>query len=271
MNNSTDDVTKALKTLGLNSTTGLLGQYLFWASNVERIIGPAFPSVVFRGHALGDWELLPTLCRKPTVRGLGKADAEAGARYVDQCEMVIKMRFREQFELNGWTDLEVLALAQHYKAPTTLLDWTANPLSGLWFAVDDARYDDKEGAVIRLTIFGEKSSDAVCFALSLTDTDHKCGHRIHVFECPQKVDRSQRQRSLFSRACSEEYFTPLNNVGTAGSLIQSFRVPASEKGDLRRLLVILGLDPFTVYGDRDSFGKAIDNSFELPIPPTPKG
>jgi hypothetical protein len=250
-----------------NSTTEWIGRFLFWASNHLRPIGPFPPVTVFRGHGQSRWDLLPTLCRKSPLSLLHKhmVPPEFKQAMVAQYESEIVSRFRTQFDLRDWTDIEVLAYAQHHKAPTTLLDWTANPLSALWFAVENPQYDCDEGTVFLLHLSGESGSDhRIVFAMPPLCLDGKCGHRVHVFQCPHKIDRSSRQRSLFSHASPTDAFSPLETVENASKQIARFSIPAAEKGNIRRLLTLLGLDPFSIYGDPDSFGRSIDGLFELP-------
>lgn len=50
-------------------------------------------------------------------------------------------------DLSPENDWQWLALAQHNRLPTRLLDWTKNPLTALWFAVKDPSIDQQPGVV----------------------------------------------------------------------------------------------------------------------------
>jgi len=81
--------------------------------------------VWFRGHANQAWHLEPSLARK------GGLAAE--------------LQLIKQFKQNAFQFLdkppqsehEWIFLMQHYSVPTRLLDWTENPLVGLYFAVQN--------------------------------------------------------------------------------------------------------------------------------------
>jgi hypothetical protein len=256
---------EALKKLDLDVPTALIGQYLRWAAHGIQSRGPVlFPTRAFRGQGRYSWPLLSSLARKSEIQVMAAQNLQVAIRYVtENVEAAIIARFKDQFNLSAWTELEILAFAQHHGAPTTLLDWSTNPFAGLWFAVGNSGNDAHSGRVFKLDLWRAENDDSgICPAISPPTKDHKCGHRVHLFECPSKIDRSGRQRSVFTKARPEDAFTPLDEIGTIKTLIDTFEIPAGNKRSLRQLLKMLGLDPFAMYGDPDSFGKSLDATFE---------
>ena len=97
----------------------------------------------FRGHANAHWNLIPAAWRQ------GEAGLDSETEFKIWKRMA--RRFVQQQPLS---DVEFLVLAQHYGIPTSLLDWTTNPLVALYFAclpVQDGRGNEivSDGAVIQ--------------------------------------------------------------------------------------------------------------------------
>lgn len=59
------------------------------------------------------------------------------------------------------TDMHLLALLQHHGVPTRFIDVTANPMTALWFAIEEHR---PQGGVIA-------KKPGVLFAIDVTKTD----------------------------------------------------------------------------------------------------
>jgi|GEM_PF-4028236 len=93
--------------------------------------------LLFRGHAREDYELKPSLFRNGNEK---IRDREA--------ESIRRIKIAHPRELAGMSKLDKLAMLQHYEFPTRLLDFSLNPLVGLFFAVNSRQHEQYNGAVI---------------------------------------------------------------------------------------------------------------------------
>jgi len=96
--------------------------------------------VIFRGQTTErEWPLVPSVGRSTDH-----------SQFLQQ-EKEILEQFRRESILHvavvPATLWQWLALAQHNRLPTRLLDWTKNPLVGLWFAVKDPATKGEPGVV----------------------------------------------------------------------------------------------------------------------------
>lgn len=80
----------------------------------------------YRGHVSNTFELVPTIARNPDHL---KGELNA--------IKVFKQMSRPLLESVPTTEWEWIFLMQHHGAPTRLLDWSENPLTAVYFALDD--------------------------------------------------------------------------------------------------------------------------------------
>src|SRR5580698_4805524 len=154
---------------------------------------------VFRGHADANWDLQSSLFRakKPAnLRELQKEEAEL-------LKLVSRdFWFRREFDFTPADSVRrssyerTVAVLQHHGVPTRLLDATADPLVGLYFAVvgrfSASDMDDVDGSVVFIRNVG--SGDNL---------------PIHVVAAPLVSERVSAQRAHFIAP------TPDGKPGTA--------------------------------------------------------
>lgn len=238
----------------LSDECEFIGRFLTWARKYQVFLAPG-PHISYRGIANSNWPLLPSLCRH-----------NFPLPFLRQLEPSTIQQFREKFALADWNDIDVLAYARHHGAPTRLLDWSQNPLVGLWFSVDDKLCDHLDGVIYQLVVFKEQQV-SICptFTLQHAEACNK-GKSVHLFAASPKIERSNRQRSIFSITTfnRDAVLQPLDAIlGLSNEApLRRFVVPAILKPKLRQLLTDLGLDAFSIYGGPDWFGKALANQFE---------
>jgi hypothetical protein len=240
-----------------------LAEYLSWARKRQSFSG-TFPFICYRGQSC-DWPLLPKACRGTDylkgmpLRREGRMDKTGLQAREDE----IISEFRSRLNLEGWSDTEVLAYAQHHGAPTRLLDWTRNPIVALWFAVENKTYDKEDGVFYQIR---PEPGEKMVLSSALFKLEHAEGNfppeSIFLFSSPYKVERTDRQRSVFTLSSfrNETPFRPLNEL--AGVCLRKHIIPAQRKRGLRGLLSELGLDPYSIYGDPDSLGKSLSLLFD---------
>jgi hypothetical protein len=215
----------------------------------------------FRGCTRKAYRLVPSLGRDPFElkheRGLINAFKQNAVHLAEH---------RPQSE---W---EWVFLARHHGVPTRLLDWTESPLIGLYFAVNSVqlsdRNDDHDGAlwVLLPTALNIEASITPLLAGDVPifeDDDPDLRNYLPSTLAREKATRlnpaagiagrySRRMRaqhSVFTVAHRE----PIAIEGVGGKdHIGRYIIPASAKAGLRRELLTLKLDPFTVFPELDN-------------------
>lgn len=189
----------------------------------------------FRGQ-VRDWSLRPWLARESVTEQERAKESECFKRLAEILPNV-----------NDW---ESATIAQHYGVPTRLLDWSENPLVGLYFALNDDNYDDEDGVI---WIFEDKTK-LVPKVASFRD-----GSGLRKLEYPRpyrawkylqlEIPRTKAQRgSLTSQPDLSKDFDKQNFDQNTQSL-KKFIVPKESKTQLRKQLEILGVTKDRLFPD----------------------
>jgi len=185
----------------------------------------------------------------------------------DQCERDLTIRFLlgAKTRHGHWPEGDYalqLAMMQHYRLPTRLLDWTESPLFALFFAVQNS--DDKAGVLWALSPSKLNQKEfQTSMLLSPSNPSHKDVQTL--FKAPfgisdENVDkvacvvirhidiRMTVQLSVFSIHGSK---VPLNEYEGKDQFLIKFEIPPESKGMLRLKLISLGVRESSLFPDLD--------------------
>ena len=177
----------------------------------------------------------------------------------------------------------LLALAQHYGLATRLLDWTHNPLVGLFFAVAEGEEQGLYGGVYALLSRNEVTNDvpfADCGrALSTDDLQKALSGAPSPFEfskvityVPRPFDRRMLQQAavftyhvepavaLEPTAVSDRSTADPAAIAAGVDLIE-FIVAPEYKPELRKGLATLGVRYDTLFPDLDGLSRQFNYGF----------
>lgn len=185
----------------------------------------------------------------------------------------------------GKDTLTWLIYAQHYGAPTRLLDWTSNPLVALYFACKDVSKDGYV-AVLNINKFNRFKAEALkqqidkenmgltikeLIEKSLLDRD--C-YEYPIVHLPQYIDsRMSAQSSYFlawgrdKRSLEDMLFQHKNKSkafsGDNRYILFKIMIDKDLKLNLLRQLDTLGINEKSIFPGMDEVGKYIENKYNF--------
>jgi hypothetical protein len=219
-------------------------------------IRAANPLLWYRGHGRVEWQLLPHVMRPPHRR-----EMEAG----------LTTRFRQNAisflpsrEYNWW---DWLLYMQHFDVPTRLLDWSENPLVGLYFAVANERHHDVDGCLWALdpkslNRFSRMAPDLgegiPCLGIDAVLEDYS-PQKVLLGPATGRPPAAVVAMRLFPRLFAQAgVFTithqdamPLEDIED-GSHVGRFIIPAAVKPNIRNELLHLGINQLSLFPELQS-------------------
>lgn len=198
--------------------------------------------VLFRGQHDANWDLVPCIFR-PEYRN----------QDISQLEEKIFNDFKRRavpylpHNFNVDSEWDWLALAQQFKLPTRLLDWTENPLVALYFTFAQEKMDDHDRA---FWIFATTPDD---FAdTSSPDSTPFNQEGIRVFMPNQITQRITVQAGWFTvHHCRRKELMVLNDNPEFYRRLRLLKIPNHLRLEILRMLDMLGINAYSSFPDLD--------------------
>lgn len=236
---------------------------------LERGMGD-IPFTIYRGQR-EDWPLLPKLARCDLIGGTSdEVERKMFADFMRAAPMLVSAP-----PDNHW---DWLAIAQHHRLSTRLLDWTKNPLCALWFAIRKPASDaTKYGVVWAFTPEDQDIVRDVKGAPSRFDKSVAAGSplavpRTMVFEPRYVTARIRAQEGLFTVHRFSERdgrFVSLEKNEAYRRRLEKVIVPASSFANLRWQLLSCGVHSGSLFPDLDGLASRLEmeyvRSSDMPI------
>lgn len=191
--------------------------------------------IYFRGQ-FQDWPLRPSLARD----NVSEQERSKESKCFERLAMILPNK-------NDW---ECATIAQHYGVPTRLIDWSENPLVGLYFAVNDVDFDNKNGVI---WVFESKSA----VAPNVASLRNGSGLRNLKYPRPYRawkdlkldIPRTKAQRGVLTSQPNLEIDFDKQNFNQETQSLNKYVIPKKHKSRLRNELAVLGITEKTLFPD----------------------
>ena len=203
-------------------------------------------SVLFRGQR-EDKPLLPKIARV----SLNGSTTEIETKMVKEFKRK-SIPYLEHQPTNEW---DWLALMQHHGLATRLLDWSLNPLAGLWFAISKPATNNDSGVV---WVFNTSISNLVDTTSSASPFE---GKRTRVFQPNHVTRRIVSQSGWFTvhkLINNSKKFIPLERNAIYKKQLTKVIIPANKFSDMRFQLDRFGINSSSLFPDLDGLCSNIE-------------
>lgn len=217
----------------------------------------------FRGQGKECWELKPKLLRTHTV----EHEKSLINRFKQGATSLVDSPPKSEFE---W-----LFVMQHYGLATRLLDWSENPLVGLYFAVNKPEEQEVDGVLwllapaepnersgYRSIVDGEIPAfdDEILRNYSPQALSSERGSRLLPMAAisPRNNRRMQAQFGVFTISHrSDILINQITNDGARQDHIWRYIIPATEKASILNELSIIGVNRFYLFPELESIAECV--------------
>ena len=227
----------------LHKTTSLAG-FEEW---VDFVKGQT-ETTIFRGQRK-NYPLLPNICRDghtSTLLENERALFTKFKKHAPRCLQIVPE--------NDW---DWLVVAQHHGLNTRLLDWTFNPYTALWFALENASRKD---SIPEVWVMNAEKKDVI------NEPDHSMpfsGSRTKVFQSSFSIPRLKEQEGCFTLFKHIEEspigFVPLEKNKHLSKRLQSIRIECKSVKNILRQLNAMDYTKSRLYPNIDEVAKAIQD------------
>ncbi len=204
------------------------------------------PAFIFRGQTKEkSWPLIPSVGRFLEGSQVPWREREILDEFKREA-----IPFLQIIPSNDW---QWLAMAQHNRLPTRLLDWTRNPLAALWFAVNKPAIEKEAGLI---WAFLHDKDDAVTNTEGTKKAekfpaDPFSIDRLYVYYPEHVFPFIQAQSGVFTvhlrRDNGPGGFPPLEEINDADLLLTKIEIPAAYFPKIRYQLFRAGITPASLF------------------------